>query len=75
MSTDQRSSSRQLHVRDLPIRDLVEQYPEVMPVLDRYGMDLCCGGGYTVPEAALLHGVEPARLIDEVYAVIETAGT
>jgi iron-sulfur cluster repair protein YtfE (RIC family) len=53
-----------------PIRVLVERYPHLMPVLARYGMDLCCGGGHTVAEAARLHGLDVGALNYEVAAVI-----
>ncbi len=52
------------------IRELVEQYPAVMPVLASYGMDLCCGGGHTVPDAARLHGLDPAEVVDRAASAI-----
>ena len=53
-----------------PMRVLVEEYPRLMPLLAGYGMDLCCGGGHTVAEAARLHGLDIESLINEVVAVI-----
>ena len=58
-------------IAKLPIRTLVEVYPPVMPVLARFGMDLCCGGGHTITEAAELHGLDPALVLEEVRIVIE----
>lgn len=55
------------------IRDLVERYPSVMPVLSSYGMDLCCGGGHTVPDAARLHGLDVDAVIAEVARAIAEA--
>jgi iron-sulfur cluster repair protein YtfE (RIC family) len=53
-----------------PIRVLVEDYPAVMPVLGQYGMDLCCGGGHTVPEAAHLHDLDLDMLVRQMAAAI-----
>lgn len=58
-------------VRELPIRELVELYPETMAVLDRYGLDLCCGGAHTVAEAAGLHGHDPAAVVSQVVRSIK----
>lgn len=52
------------------IRVIVERYPEVLTVLGRYDMDLCCGGGHTIPEAARLHDVDVTLLREQVEAVI-----
>ena len=54
------------------IRDIVDRFPKAMPVLADAGMDLCCGGGHTIPEAAKLHGVDGAALIAAVSAAIGT---
>jgi iron-sulfur cluster repair protein YtfE (RIC family) len=53
------------------IRDLVERYPETMPVLASYGLDLCCGGGHTVADAAALHGEDADRMVAELSDAIE----
>jgi regulator of cell morphogenesis and NO signaling len=53
-----------------PIRVLVERYPAIMPILNNYGMDLCCGGGHTVAEAATAHGLNVDTVIAEVLAAI-----
>lgn len=56
---------------DTLIRDLVNAYPEVMPVLAPYGLDLCCGGGHPLGEALDLHGAPKEHVIAEVAKVIE----
>lgn len=52
------------------IRDLVEQYPDLMPILSDTGIDLCCGGGHPVAEAARLHGLDLSKLREDVAAVV-----
>ena len=64
MSTSTASNSEVRHAATtLPIRDLIERYPAFMTVLDAHGLDLCCGGGHTVAEAAALHGLDLDALL------------
>jgi iron-sulfur cluster repair protein YtfE (RIC family) len=51
------------------IRELVERFPTLMPVLVDFGFDLCCGGEHTLAEAANLHGLS----IDEVLGAVAGA--
>jgi iron-sulfur cluster repair protein YtfE (RIC family) len=64
-STASNSTLRQA-TGTLLIRDLIERYPALMPVLDAHGLDLCCGGGHTVSEAAALHGLDLEALLVEL---------
>ena len=48
------------------IRELVEEYPLLMPVLAGYELDLCCGGEHTLAEAAELHEIDLEELLDAV---------
>jgi iron-sulfur cluster repair protein YtfE (RIC family) len=57
----------------LPIRDLIERYPALMPVLDAHGLDLCCGGGHTVTEAAALHGLDVNLLHSELELALNAS--
>jgi iron-sulfur cluster repair protein YtfE (RIC family) len=56
------------------IRDLVEEHPEVMPILMQRGMDVCCGGGMTVPDAALAHQEDSVAIISEMLRTIRGEG-
>ena len=53
-----------------PIRQLVELYPEVMPILAGHGLDLCCGGGHTIAEAARLHGLDAELIAEQIVAAV-----
>ena len=54
------------------IRDLIEEYPDLMPLLASYGLDLCCGG-HSLAEAAELHGLDIELVAEEVSRAIEVA--
>lgn len=53
-----------------PIRRVVELHPEVMPILAGHGLDLCCGGGHTIAEAARLHELDAELLGKQIQAAV-----
>lgn len=61
-------------VGQMLIRDLVDQYPAIMPLLQPYGIDLCCGGGRPLGEALQLHGAPVDETLKSVEAVIGRGG-
>lgn len=54
-------------VSSLLIRDIVAQYPEAMPVLAAFGLDLCCGGAHSLEAACKAHGLD----LDVVLSALE----
>lgn len=56
------------------IRDLVEDYPEVMPILADCGIDICCGGGLTVPDAAEAHYHDASVVVYQMLRTIRGEG-
>lgn len=57
-------------IGETKISQLVDAYPAAMQVLDRYGLDMCCGGGHSVSEASQLHGLDSGTVIQEVAEAI-----
>jgi regulator of cell morphogenesis and NO signaling len=49
------------------VRDLVVKYPRTRPVLERFGIDYCCGGGHTLKDAAAEKGV----VLDALFAALK----
>lgn len=47
------------------LRDLVEQYPDLMPILDRMDINYEELENRTLAEAARIHGYEPEPVLDE----------
>lgn len=45
------------------LNELVARAPEALPVLQRFGLDTCCGGALTLAVAAQHHGLEIAELL------------
>ncbi len=54
----------------LTINDVVERYPQLMPVLASHGLDLCCGGPLTLRQAAEQHGLDLDALVAELTAAL-----
>ena len=50
------------------IATIVEQHPETMPVFAKFGIDMCCGGGLTIGQAASAHGLVPHTILSAVQA-------
>ena len=57
-----------------PLAMLVDRYPGLVPVLDRFGLDTCCGGHLTPPEAADAHGLDPAELMSALARAAQPGG-
>ncbi|MGH9586510.1 MAG: iron-sulfur cluster repair di-iron protein [Acidobacteriaceae bacterium] len=51
---------------ETPVRDIAISMPTAIPVLERLGVDYCCGGQHTLAEACSNHNIAPARVLDEL---------
>lgn len=45
-----------------PLGELVARYPAYAAVLDRFGIDFCCGGKATLAEGCAAAGIDPAAV-------------
>ncbi|RMF42530.1 MAG: iron-sulfur cluster repair di-iron protein [Planctomycetota bacterium] len=54
--------------KEISVGQLVAQRPAAASVLERVGIDYCCGGGKTLSEACQAKGIDPADLLDQVAA-------
>jgi iron-sulfur cluster repair protein YtfE (RIC family) len=61
-------------IEQTKIRDLVETYPQVMPLLNQHGIDICCGGGLTVPQAAEAHQLDVEQMNTQIIRSIRGEG-
>lgn len=48
------------------VNEVLRTCPDSIVVLNRYGIDACCGGADTLAEAAEREGVDAAVLLDEL---------
>lgn len=51
---------------DLPVREIVIEHPETIPVLERLGIDYCCGGQHTLSEACANRGLSSVTVLEEL---------
>ena len=52
----------------LPVGQIAAERPELLPVLERLGLDYCCGGDKSVKDACLAAGVNPDEALQEFEA-------
>ncbi len=50
----------------IKVADVYRFYPETLPVLAKYKIDLCCGGMHSLEEVAEKHGVDLEALLREL---------
>jgi regulator of cell morphogenesis and NO signaling len=52
------------------INAIVERHPQALPVLQRFGLDTCCGGALPLATAAQHHGLRLAELLAALGAAL-----
>lgn len=57
----------------MTVGELATTRPLSVGVLQRHGIDFCCGGATSFPEACVAAGVAPATLLDEIGALERSA--
>ncbi len=55
----------------MKVADVYKFYPEALPVLAKFKLDLCCGGRHPLEEAARRHGVDLAELLRELEEALK----
>ena len=50
---------------------IVSHYPQTLPVLQRFGLDTCCGGALPLHTAAQHHGLDLAEVVAALRAEVE----
>ena len=55
----------------MTVNEAVARHPRTVAVFNEFGIDACCGGAATVPEAARRDGADPDALVDAVRRIVE----
>jgi iron-sulfur cluster repair protein YtfE (RIC family) len=50
---------------------IIARYPQTLPVLQRFGLDTCCGGALPLRTAAQHHGLDLAEVVAALRAEVE----
>jgi uncharacterized protein (DUF2249 family) len=53
-----------------PILELVARYPRFKEILDAFGLDTCCGGHFSVAEAAIQDGIALQPVLEALRAAL-----
>jgi regulator of cell morphogenesis and NO signaling len=56
-----------------PVGQLAAERPEALPILERLGLDYCCGGDRTIDEACRQAKVDPRDLLDQLDRALPVA--
>ena len=55
---------------DTVVRDLVVKHPATREILEKLGIDYCCGGKHTLKEAAVEKGMDLKKVLDGLNVVL-----
>jgi iron-sulfur cluster repair protein YtfE (RIC family) len=69
MTTRPTTTPSRDELRAMPIRDVVERWPDALTILAPFGIDLCCGGAHPLAEALQLHGIPEDAPVDAILAL------
>jgi regulator of cell morphogenesis and NO signaling len=58
-----------------PIMVLIAEHPVLQPILDRLGLDTCCGGHLTLTEACAEQGLDVADVAHALLEALEARST
>jgi hypothetical protein len=53
------------------INTIVARFPQALPVLQRFGLDVCCGGALPLRTAAQHHDLDLEELIGALHAALQ----
>jgi regulator of cell morphogenesis and NO signaling len=55
----------------MTINEIVARFPDTIPVFNHFGLDMCCGGGVAVDEAARRDGIDADEVLSALRDVVE----
>lgn len=53
----------------MTVEEIARTIPESLQVFQQYRIDLCCGGRLTLSEVARRHGIDLAKLIQDLEKI------
>jgi iron-sulfur cluster repair protein YtfE (RIC family) len=59
---------------DVPLNAIVARYPQTLPVLQRFGLDTCCGGALPLRIAAKHHDLQLEDILRALHVAISEDG-
>ncbi len=59
-----------MDLKEMTVEEVANRWAGALPVFNRHGIDICCGGSKTLREVSRLHGVA----LDTLLAELASAG-
>ena len=56
--------------RTSTVNDVLQRHPETVAVFNEFGIDACCGGAYSLDEAASRDGADAAALLAALRSAV-----
>lgn len=54
----------------MTVNEVLRQWPNTLSVIDRHGLDTCCGGNLSLATSAASAGTDLQRLLQELKQVV-----
>lgn len=59
-------------IKEMIINDVVAKYPKTIAVFNKFKVDACCGGGFSIENTARKDGADIAALLRELNNMVSS---
>jgi iron-sulfur cluster repair protein YtfE (RIC family) len=55
---------------DMTVNEIVQKYPQALPVFKEFGIDTCCGGAQPLGVVVVKHKLDGASVLEALQKVV-----
>ena len=56
--------------KDMIINDVIQKYPKTIGIFKDFGVDSCCGGGFSIEKTAAMSGGDMEKLLAKLNKAV-----
>lgn len=56
--------------KDMIINDVIQKYPKTIGIFKDFGVDSCCGGGFSIEKTAAMSGGDLENLLEKLNKAV-----
>lgn len=56
--------------KDMIINDVIQKYPKTIGIFKDFGVDSCCGGGFSIEKTAAMSGGDMKKLLEKLNKAV-----
>ncbi len=56
--------------KDMIINDVIQKYPKTIGIFKDFGVDSCCGGGFSIEKTAAMSGGDMEKLLEKLNKAV-----